>query len=332
MALDSRGQANRRGKPVNGFRSLALVWEGAQMSASKNRVPIPDDMATEVLFLADRTCCVCHQSGKQVQLHHIDEDPSHNEVDNLAVLCLECHAQTQFTGGFGRKLNAGLVRRYRAHWLSVVELRRNAEELRTEISREWATPASAPQVGSPFQGGVRIIPAPTSGPPPAQPSVHDPAVQDPATSLEMGEGIRTGGIVITLLDVHESESVRLNRSGYRAGSGFDILSDVKAGSGAKYVTVQTRVLNDGNESIDLTCGGPIYTHAIDDRGRKYDHIGELYDVPGNPECNVNLQPGFESDMTWIYKVPGSAVVTALDFCDISNLSVETQTVTVAVPF
>jgi hypothetical protein len=298
------------------------------MPARKNRVPVPDEMAAEALFLADRTCCVCHESGKQVQLHHVDEDPSHNELDNLAVLCLECHAQTQFSGGFGRKLNANLVRRYRAHWLSVVELRRNAEALRSEIDRENLPPVSTPRVGAAFQGG-QVVP-PTTGPAPAQQSAHDPAGHDPASLLEIGESVRTGGIVIALLDAHESESVRLNKSGYRAGSGLDVLSDVSAGPGAKYVTLQTRVLNDGNESIDLTCGGPIYTHAIDSRGRKYDHIGKLYDIPGNPECNANLQPGFESDMTWIYRVPATAKVTSFDFRDISDFSAKAETVTVAV--
>jgi hypothetical protein len=63
-----------------------------------------------------------------VQAHHIDEDPSHNTLDNLAVLCLECHDRTQVSGGFGRKLNDVLVRRYRAEWLLRVRERRDAAD------------------------------------------------------------------------------------------------------------------------------------------------------------------------------------------------------------
>jgi hypothetical protein len=278
----------------------------------KTRIPIPDEMATEVMFAADRTCCVCHESGKQVQIHHIDEDPSHNEVDNLTVLCLECHAQTQIAGGFGRKLNANLVRRYRSHWLTLVQLRRNAEALRSEIDHA----SMEPNVATSFQEE----PAPSVG---SAPAVQSTPLAEPAPltdSLHAGENFRNGGIVISIIDVRVSPSVRLNKSGYRAGSGLDVLSDVSAGPGAKYITVQTRVFNDGRGSIDLTCGYPIRNHVIDERGRKFDSIDQLYQIPGNPECNANLQPGFEGDMTWIYRVPAEAEIVGFAFGDISDFS------------
>jgi hypothetical protein len=81
------------------------------------RVPIPEDTAAEVLFNQRRTCCVCNIQGKSVQIHHIDEDPSNNDPANLAVLCLECHEQTQINGGFGRKLRATEVTKYRDDWV-----------------------------------------------------------------------------------------------------------------------------------------------------------------------------------------------------------------------
>jgi hypothetical protein len=85
----------------------------------KLRVNIPKDVATEVLFLSDRTCCVCRER-KPVQIHHLDENPSNSSPENLAVLCLDCHHQTQSKGGFDRKLDEHLVRRYRQDWLSTV--------------------------------------------------------------------------------------------------------------------------------------------------------------------------------------------------------------------
>jgi hypothetical protein len=272
-------------------------------------------MAAEVMFAADRTCCVCHESGKQVQIHHIDEDPSHNEVDNLTVLCLECHAQTQISGGFGRKLNANLIRRYRSHWLTVVQLRRNAEDLRSEIDRASIEP-NAPLAATSFEEG-------TATPVGSAPAVQSTPLAEPTpltNSLHAGESFRSGGIVISVIDVRVSPSVRLNKSNYRAGSGLDVLSDVSAGTGAKYITVQTRVFNDGKHSIDLTCGGPVRNHVIDNRGRKFDSIEKLYQIPGNPECNANLQPDFESDMTWIYRVPGDAEIVGFIFTDISDFT------------
>lgn len=98
---------------------------------AKHRTPIPDGLAAEVLFAADSTCCVCREKGKEVQIHHIDESPSNNNVENLAVLCLECHNKTQIKGGFGRKLNAPLVTKYHDEWLKDVTLRR---ELANEMA------------------------------------------------------------------------------------------------------------------------------------------------------------------------------------------------------
>lgn len=95
----------------------------------KIREPIPDDIAARVLFLSDRICCVCRVRGKPVQIHHIDEDPSNNNLKNLAVLCFDCHRETQIRGGFDRKLDSDQVILYRDDWLRLVaQQRANYEE------------------------------------------------------------------------------------------------------------------------------------------------------------------------------------------------------------
>ena len=92
---------------------------------AKKRISIPVDLAAEVLFAADRTCCVCQERGKATQIHHIDGNRNHNAFENLAVLCFECHNETQIEGGFGRTLNTPLVTKYRNEWLKDVKLRRD---------------------------------------------------------------------------------------------------------------------------------------------------------------------------------------------------------------
>jgi len=92
---------------------------------TKGRIPISADEAADVMFASDRTCCVCNERGKTIQIHHIDDNPSNNREENLAVLCLECHNDTQMKGGFGRKLNSELVIKYRNEWLLRVKNRRN---------------------------------------------------------------------------------------------------------------------------------------------------------------------------------------------------------------
>jgi len=93
---------------------------------TKIRTPIPNDLAAEVVFASDYTCCVCcGERGKRIVIHHIDENPNNNIFENLSVLCLEHHNDTQIKGGFGRTLNAPLVIKYRDDWLKKVKLRRS---------------------------------------------------------------------------------------------------------------------------------------------------------------------------------------------------------------
>lgn len=111
----------------------------------KIRIPVPRPLAAEILVSSDRTCCVCRQPRKSVQLHHIDENPANNDPQNIAVLCLQCHDDTQLTGGFGRRLDAPTVALYRKNWLADVEKRRaSAIDL-----DEPATPAEAADPAQP---------------------------------------------------------------------------------------------------------------------------------------------------------------------------------------
>ena len=110
---------------------------------STNRIPIPQEISDEVLFRQDHTCCVCRENGKAVQIHHIDDNPSNNSSDNLAVLCLQHHNDTQVSGGFGRRLKAGEVRKYRDDWIDRVTKRR--EEADKIASERMGNAASTAQ-------------------------------------------------------------------------------------------------------------------------------------------------------------------------------------------
>lgn len=98
------------------------------MPKKRQRIEIPEEIAAIVLFASNRTCCVCRNPGKPVQLHHIDEDASHSEAENLAVLCFDCHRDTQLRGGFDRKLDAAQIKVFRRDWLARVTTKRDAEQ------------------------------------------------------------------------------------------------------------------------------------------------------------------------------------------------------------
>jgi hypothetical protein len=105
--------------------SLACQSQCGTRRRSGDYGEIPPDVAAEVLFLADRTCCVCRQRSRPVQLHHIDDDPANSTPENIAVLCFDCHRETQIRGGFDRKLDAAQVRLYKLDWINRVEAKRN---------------------------------------------------------------------------------------------------------------------------------------------------------------------------------------------------------------
>jgi hypothetical protein len=89
----------------------------------KNRVPVPDDLAAEVMLRSDRTCCVCRIAGRKTQVHHIDENPANNAFENLAVICADCHSDAHTTHAFARNLSSDLIRKYNQNWRAIVHAR-----------------------------------------------------------------------------------------------------------------------------------------------------------------------------------------------------------------
>jgi hypothetical protein len=63
--------------------------------------------------------------GSEESPYSIDDDPSNSLGENLAVLCFDCHRETQIRGGFDRKLDAAQVKVYRTDWVSRIEAKRN---------------------------------------------------------------------------------------------------------------------------------------------------------------------------------------------------------------
>lgn len=92
---------------------------------NKQRTKIPDELAAQALFLSDRTCCVCRDPARKVEIHHIDNDPSNNQIGNLAVICKDCHSDAHTNQAFARNLTPLLILKYRDSWLEIVRVRLN---------------------------------------------------------------------------------------------------------------------------------------------------------------------------------------------------------------
>lgn len=96
------------------------------MKNDKKRKTIPEELAADVLYESDRTCCVCHTPNLAVQIHHIDGDHSHNVPHNLAILCREDHARVSSKSPMGKGISPVLLAKYRDEWCQVVRNRREA--------------------------------------------------------------------------------------------------------------------------------------------------------------------------------------------------------------
>lgn len=91
--------------------NIAAVREG-------DRPPVPFDTLVQVLWENRSACCVCRAFDRAIILHHIVPwAKSHDHsAANLAVLCLEHHAQAHRTGALEQNLGAAQLRAYKHKW------------------------------------------------------------------------------------------------------------------------------------------------------------------------------------------------------------------------
>ncbi len=103
---------------------------------TKKRSKNPSHIEDELLFRADHTCCICKTKRKDVQIHHIDGNPANNKIDNLTVLCLDCHSIVTGPRGLGKAYKPGEIRRYKRVWERHVQESRKIHRPNVYYKRE----------------------------------------------------------------------------------------------------------------------------------------------------------------------------------------------------
>lgn len=136
---------------------------------------------------------------------------------------------------------------------------------------------------------------------------------------EVGQAMSNRGVTLTVTAARVADVIELNKSNYQQGSGFETYTPTPPDTGGKFVIVETHVVNNAQVSMDLTCGYPIATALVDDRDRQFDPIDSLHEIRANPDCNAQLPPGFEDDMTYIFMVPTDAQIVGFAFSDATAL-------------
>ena len=83
------------------------------------RKKIPPQIKETLLNLNAGVCCVCRSRGLGVNFHHIDENPSNNALDNIAVLCVKDHDAHHRPEAYSvnhRELGAEKIKAYKVEW------------------------------------------------------------------------------------------------------------------------------------------------------------------------------------------------------------------------
>jgi hypothetical protein len=82
----------------------------------KKRKRVPGGLTDRLMAANRHTCCICREPRHPVEKHHIDDDPSNNQWNNLAVLCRNCHGVVTVKGSLGARYTPGEVLRYKLDW------------------------------------------------------------------------------------------------------------------------------------------------------------------------------------------------------------------------
>jgi hypothetical protein len=119
------------------------------------REPVPRSIADPLLVAVRHSCCMCQHQATII--HHIDENNSNNDPDNLIPLCPNCHARVHSHPAMTRGITRNQQKLYRDNMigrfanlrqLSAAEITRDEfEQLRTRVqSLEESTSNEGEQV------------------------------------------------------------------------------------------------------------------------------------------------------------------------------------------
>lgn len=82
------------------------------------RPPIPKDNVIKVIWENRFLCCVCRDPDKAVILHHINSwmKTRDHSPENLALVCLDHHAQAHRTGSLEQNLTPAMLHDFKRRW------------------------------------------------------------------------------------------------------------------------------------------------------------------------------------------------------------------------
>lgn len=111
---------------------------------ANRRTHTPKTTVEDLLVANRRTCCICRKERHDLQIHHLDFDPSNHDWDNLGVLCLNCHSLASGRSGLGRSVTPDEVRKHKRAWeINCAGVTQPMDEDDVEDDNEEETPVDS---------------------------------------------------------------------------------------------------------------------------------------------------------------------------------------------
>jgi hypothetical protein len=104
------------------MQMLAAIYQIKFHYLKKPRTKISEDVEAEILFRSNRQCCVDQKRGDHI--HHIDSNPSNSNIQNLALLCFDCHNEASMKGSLRKKLTPKTILKFREHHYKTIQSQR----------------------------------------------------------------------------------------------------------------------------------------------------------------------------------------------------------------
>lgn len=93
----------------------------------KSRFALEESLKIEIIAKCNNRCCTCQTPF--IVIHHIDEDPSNNNPDNLASLCPNCHSQAHSKSQLTVNLTPSRIKSLRDKWYEYCEKRKEGANI-----------------------------------------------------------------------------------------------------------------------------------------------------------------------------------------------------------
>lgn len=128
-------------KDNNELLELGLDLSFIDKIRLEKRPPIQNETIINLFLEVDYCCTLCRKRNLSLVIHHItpwNESRSH-DIENLIVLCLNCHGEAHTKREIGKNLTPDILRAHKIEWVKLVSEMKsnNARGIASHVDNQW---------------------------------------------------------------------------------------------------------------------------------------------------------------------------------------------------